>query len=125
MKKTRPVIRGDTVYEINRRTGKPEHIVRGVGKYFTRKHNPDADEEEIEELIEEEPERHISLHEKHEKIYGLIPKNKRKFISKADGLKKEIAIVDIEEEPTKKMVFRGKKHGKSKSKRKTKKWGCK
>jgi hypothetical protein len=142
MDKTKPVVKGKTVYEINKFTGKPTRIVYGVDKYFRMR---GGEEDERNHLSEEEQElnyqeriensannlRTTSAHERREEILSLVGnKKKRVLTSKADGLDKEIAIDDTEHEPVKKRDpynrYRKKKSQKPKSKRKvTKKCRCK
>lgn len=121
MSKTRIRIRGDTVYEINRRTGEVVHIHKGKDKFFRERYGEEFDEEENEEEYvspyKSSPSRRLELL----KLAG----NKR-IISKASGLDKEIGIIEDDEEPREKRkpMFRKKKTKKIKIKRKAKKKGC-
>lgn len=96
-KKLRTVVSGNTVYEIDRRTKKPKHIMHDVDTYF--KLHPSNKNENLEERIEEQEIRPISQHERFKKIHDLAG-NKGKFIIKkeADGLNKEIIIDETEHE---------------------------
>jgi hypothetical protein len=138
-KKTKPIIKGKTVYEINKFTGQPTRIVYGVGKYFRTR---GEEEDKQNKLSEEEQELNYrerlensddwksptSAHERHEQIASLMG-NKKKRVSKADGLDKEIAIDETEHEPVKKKDlynrYRKQKSPKTKSKRKVTKCRCK
>jgi hypothetical protein len=122
MKKTKTVIRGNTVYEIDKYTKQPKHIIHGKDRYFQMRHGEYEPDEEYE--VEEEPTR--SPAKKHMDLLKLMG-NKKKLVSKADGLAKEIAIVDIEPEEEKKEHYnRYRKTKKSaKPKRKVKKCRCK
>jgi hypothetical protein len=127
-RKPRIRVMGNTVYEINRRTGKIEGIFHGKERYFAS-HQDEA--EEFEDQFEEEPQRPTESNKhKHIKAFakGMIGSGRKlAIISEADGLDKEIAIVDVEEpKKTKERLFRKKKSAKPKSKRKTvKKCRCK
>lgn len=92
MSKTRTVVRGDVVYEIDRRTKKPKHIYHGVEKYFKARHEgEDIDEYDEDEYYEPEPVR--SPRQKHKDLLKLMG-NTKKLVTKADGLDKEISIDD-------------------------------
>jgi len=123
MKKTRAVIRGNTVYEIDRYTKQPKHIIHGTDRYFKMQRG--EDEDEFEEEFEEEPIRSPS--KKRMDILKLMG-NKKKLVSKADGLAKEIAIDDTEHEAPEKREHYNKYRKTKKSakpKRKVKKCRCK
>ena len=141
MDKTKPVVKGKTVYEINKFTGKPTRIVYGVDKYFRMR---GGEEDERNHLSEEEQELNYqerlensdnwvntsSAHERREEILSLIGNKKKRVLkSKADGLDKEIAIIETEPEPVKKKDiynrYRKRKSPKTKSKRKVTKCRCK
>lgn len=129
MKKIRVVIKGDTVYELNKFTGKPIRIVRGVKKYFERRNEERGETEEEEEVeFVPEPERHLSPGERRKQIFALAG-NKKKLVSKADGLDKEIPIDETEHEPEPKTdrftKYRKKKLVKSKKRKPVKKCKCK
>lgn len=122
MKKTRAIIRGNTVYEIDRYTKQPKHIIHGTDRYFKMRNG--EDEEEYEEYDDDPV---PSPAKKRMNILKLMG-NKKKLVSKADGLAKEIAIVDIEpeEEEKKEHYNKYRKLKKSsKPKRKIKKCRCK
>jgi hypothetical protein len=125
MKKTRIIIQGDTVYEIDVRSKKPKHIIHGVDKYFKMRHDEHESENkgedetgysnEYEEEEEEEDKPIRSPNRKREDILKLMG-NKKKLVTKADGLSKEIPVWEN----------RRRKKCKSESKRKIiKKCGCK
>jgi hypothetical protein len=127
-RKPRIRVMGNTVYEINRRTGKIEGVFHGKERYFAS-HQEEV--EEFEDQFEEEPQK--SSQSKHNKIKafakGVIGSGRKlATVSEADGLDKDIAIVDVEEEPkkAKERLFRKKKSVKPKLKRKSvKKCRCK
>jgi hypothetical protein len=115
-KHVRITIKNDTVYEIDKRTGRMVRIVHGVSDYFKMRQHEGDDEVEIEDDYEEYV---PTEHEKHEKIHSLLG-NKKKLVTKADGLKKEIPIDETEHEPIiKRKLHRNKKLVKIKSKRKS------
>ena len=123
MGRTRPVIRGNTVYEIDKFSKKPKHIIHGVDEYFKMRHG----EEELNETPDiSEP----ILPDIRRKQLLKLAGNKRKLVSKADGLDKEISIDETEHEskPDKYIKYDPKyrKNKKlSKPKRKIKKCRCK
>jgi hypothetical protein len=137
--KTKTVVKGKTVYEINKFTGKPTRIVYGIDKYNERRANDDdrrksAEEQELNyhERLENSDtwENTSSAHERREEILSLIGNKKKRVLkSKADGFDKEIAIIDTEPEPVKKKDlynrYRKRKPSKTKSKRKVTKCRCK
>lgn len=134
MVKLKPMIRGNTVYEVNPYSGKMRHITHGVDTYF-RKKAAEENAEEAEELAyhndmfdEEEEEEQVPSNIRRMQLLKLAG-NKKKLVAKADGLKKEIAFDESEHEPPKKRTmynrFRKKKSTKSKSKRKVTKCRCK
>ena len=139
VKKIKAVVRGNTVYEISR--GKPRKIIHGVSNYFKmrqdeKESNMSQDEldflAEMEEAEREEEEerktRSLSPSERRKQILKTVMGNKKRLVSKADGLNKEIAIDDTEFEPEEKIHYnkyrKNKIRSKSKSKRK-KGCGCK
>lgn len=136
MVKIRPVRSGNTIYEIDRYTHKPKHIIHGVDKYFKMRAEEEAkrkseDEQELEyyeEIYDDEPESFISPSERRKQLLALVGNKKKRVITnKADGLSKEIAIDETEYEPSKKkdVLYRKKKAVKTKPKRKIiKKKGC-
>lgn len=121
MKKTRTKVIGNTVYEIDRYTKQPKHIIHGADRYFKMRRGEDEDEE-FEEEFEEEPIRSPS--KKRMDILKLMG-NKRKLVSKADGLAKEIAIVDTEPEEHEKKEHYNKYRKKKKSAKPKRKCRCK
>lgn len=115
MKKTKTVIRGNTVYEIDRYTKQPKHIIHGKDRYFQMhgEYDPEAEDYEDDPVPSPSKKRMNIL-----KLMG----NKKKLVSKADGLEKEIAIVDEEPEEIKRENYnkyrKTKKSSKPKPKRK-------
>jgi hypothetical protein len=134
--KTRPIIKGNTVYEINIATGRPRRIIHGIDKYFRmvaeeeskRKPYEEQELEYYEEINEEPEEERISPSERRKQLLKLVG-NKKKLVQKADGLDREIPIEETEHEIIikKKPInsrYRKKKVSK-KPKRKVKKCRCK
>jgi hypothetical protein len=114
--------RGNTIYEIDKYTNKPRHIIRGADKYFRKKHGDEEEhEEEYEEEEYEEPER-PSPNTRRMQLLNLAG-NKKKLVTKSDGLKKDIGIDESEKdkevlERYKGIIDRKKKRSKAKPKRK-------
>jgi hypothetical protein len=127
MKKIRVVIKGDTVYELNKFTGKPIRIVRGVKKYFERRNEERGESDDEIEFIPE-PERRPSPGERRKQLLALAG-NKKKLVSKADGLNREIPVDETEHEPEPEKErftkYRKKRVKKSKLRKPTKKCKCK
>ena len=132
-KKLRTVIRGNTVYEIDKFSKKPKHITHDVDGFFkVRNTERDDDEDSDRETPEREEPRQISPHERFKNIKNLAIGNSGKsvIIKEADGLNKDISIDETEHElkPIKYMKY-DIKYRKSKKapkiKRKIKKCRCK
>lgn len=122
MKKTRITIRGDTVYEMDPFSKKPRHIIHGVEKYFKGKRDDGEEGEDEEEFYEEEEEERTSPSTRRMQLLKLAG-NKKKLVSKSDGLKKDIGIDESNGnrevlDRYKGIIDRKKKSKKSKAKRK-------
>lgn len=124
-KKIRIITKGDTVYEIDRVTKKPKRIIHGKSEYFTKLYRDtyEADQDYINEKddydedIEEETPVKISSTRRKDILKNVMG-NKKKIVTKADGLNKEIAIDDEEHEqkyinPRYDLKYRKKKSKKS------------
>ena len=104
-KKLKTVIRGNTVYEIDKFSKKPKHIMHDVDTYFKLRHT-DNDENEEEDSNREIPEKEpksISPHDRFKSIKKLAIGNSGKpaiIKQEADGLDKDI-IIDETERDTK------------------------
>lgn len=103
--KTRAIIKGNTVYEVNIATGRPRRIIHGVDRYYKMladaesKRRPDEEQElEYYEALNEEPEEErISPGERRKQLLKLMG-NKKKLVQKADGLDREIPVEETEHE---------------------------
>jgi hypothetical protein len=131
MGKIRKIISGNTVYEIDKHTKKPKHIMHDVDSYFKlhpsgKERNSEEDEEEIKSV------KPISSREKFKKIHDLMG-NKGKLVIKteADGLDREIEIDDTDHEATPEKYtkydtkYRKSKKGKPSKRKPVKKCRCK
>lgn len=103
--KTRAIIKGNTVYEVNIATGRPRRIIHGVDKYFKmvadeeskKKPYEEQELEYYEELNEEPEEPRMSPNERRKQLLKLVG-NKKKLVQKADGLEREIPVDEEEHE---------------------------
>jgi len=127
----RKVVVGDTVYVTS--GGKILEVHKGKKEFFENERKRSKNKDELEELEYAsnpnflnniEHGEHTTPHERHERLLKLMG-NKRKLISKADGLDKEIGIVDIEQKPEKKIHYNKYRKNKSKSTPKRKICKCK
>jgi hypothetical protein len=101
-KKVRTVIRGNTVYEIDKFSKKPKHIMHNVDAYFKLRNTDDDEDDDSEREIPIEP-KSISSHDRFKNIKKLAIGNSGKLPiikNEADGLDKEI-IIDETEHDTK------------------------
>lgn len=126
--KPKVIIKGNTVYELNNVTHTPRRIIHGVDKYFKLQHEREDDNAEDQEEFDYhndlyEPDEPVPADVRHKQIANLIG-NKKKLVSKADGLNKEIPIDESGNDPLPYKMkpinnrYRKKKPIKTKSKRK-------
>jgi hypothetical protein len=96
-KKVKTVIRGNTVYEIDKFSKKPKHIMHDVDTYFKLR-NTDENDNEEERIPEREEPKQISSHTRFKNIQNLAIGNSKKttIIKEADGLDKDIIIDETE-----------------------------
>jgi hypothetical protein len=100
-KKLKTVIRGNTVYEIDKFSKKPKHIMHDVDTYFKLRKTDNEEENEEREIPEREEPKQISSHSRFKSIQNLAIGNSKKstIIKEADGLNKDIIIDETEHEP--------------------------
>ena len=125
---TAPKRISDDRYLLREQLKEEEKLAKKKEREDARKTPEELDEDEIEyqehlENMRNEEDNvplYVKKHNKFEDLRAHFAGNVKKVVSRADGLKKEIAIVDVEEPKQKKKekIFRRKKPIKSKPKRK-------
>jgi hypothetical protein len=106
MRKNKIVIRNNTVYEMGK-SGKPKHIIHGVSNYFKMRNGEEPYDEYIENNDDDDHPHGITNIRRMEilKVMG----NKKKLVSKADGLDREIPVDERRKKKHKPKSKRGKR----------------